>query len=199
MNWLMDRIPGINKIKLTPKTIQKRMGIFGDSGVMGLLIGIVIGILAKYSVTKTLQLGVSTAAVLVLMPRMVSLLMEGLTPISEGANELVQKHFPGRNLYIGMDSALAVGNETVLSASLLLVPITLLIAVILPGNHVLPFGNLATIPYMIAIMAACRIPRRHFPDAGWWDRGHHLEPVHRFLGCSTGYGFRKSCQLQPSR
>ncbi len=121
---------------------------------MGLLIGIVIGILAKYSVTKTLQLGVSTAAVLVLMPRMVSLLMEGLTPISEGANELVQKHFPGRNLYIGMDSALAVGNETVLSASLLLVPITLLIAVILPGNHVLPFGDLATIPYMIAIMAA---------------------------------------------
>ena len=154
LNWLMDRIPGINKIKLTPKTIQKRMGIFGDSGVMGLLIGIVIGILAKYSVTKTLQLGVSTAAVLVLMPRMVSLLMEGLTPISEGANELVQKHFPGRNLYIGMDSALAVGNETVLSASLLLVPITLLIAVILPGNHVLPFGDLATIPYMIAIMAA---------------------------------------------
>lgn len=49
LNWLMDRIPGINKIKLTPKTIQKRMGIFGDSGVMGLLIGIVIGILAKYS------------------------------------------------------------------------------------------------------------------------------------------------------
>lgn len=41
-----------------------------------------------------------------------------------------------------------------LSSALLLVPITLLIAVILPGNTTLPFGDLATIPYMIAIMAA---------------------------------------------
>ena len=67
---------------------------------------------------------------------------------------MVQKHFPGRNLYIGMDSALAVGQEAVLSASLILVPFSLLIAVILPGNHVLPFGDLATIPFMIAMMAA---------------------------------------------
>src|SRR5699024_2108198 len=63
LNWIMDRIPGINRIKLTPKTIQKRMGIFGDSSVMGLLIGLIIGVLAKYSIAKTLQLGVSTAAV----------------------------------------------------------------------------------------------------------------------------------------
>lgn len=154
LNWIMDRIPGINKIKMTPDTIQKRMGIFGDSSVMGLLIGIVIGILAKYSVTKTLQLGVSTAAVLVLMPRMVSLLMEGLAPISEGANNFVKSRFPGRDLYIGMDSALAAGNSTVLSSALILVPLTLFIAVIVPGNHVLPFGDLATLPYMIAVMAA---------------------------------------------
>lgn len=154
LNWLMDRIPGINKIKITPKTVQKRLGVFGDASVMGLIIGIVIGLLAKYSFAKTLRLGVTTAAVLVLMPRMVSLLMEELTPISEGANDFVKKHFPGRNLYIGMDSALAAGNETVLSSALILVPITLLIAVILPGNSTLPFGDLATIPYMIAIMAA---------------------------------------------
>lgn len=154
LNWIMDRIPGINKIKITPETIQKKMGIFGDSSVMGLIIGLIIGFLARYSLAKTLQLGVSTAAVLVLMPRMVSLLMEGLTPISEGANKFVQSRFPGRDLYIGMDSALAAGNSTVLSSALILVPLTLLIAVVLPGNHVLPFGDLATLPYMIAVMAA---------------------------------------------
>lgn len=157
VNWILDRIPGINKIKLTPETIQKRMGIFGDSSVMGLLIGIIIGILAQYSVTKTLQLGVSTAAVLVLMPRMVGLLMEGLAPISEGANKFVSSRFPGRDLYIGMDSALATGDSTVFSSSLILVPLTLFVAVILPGNSVLPFGDLATIVYMIAVIAAvCR-------------------------------------------
>lgn len=154
INWVIDRIPGVNKIHWTPETIQKKLGVFGDSSVMGLIIGLVIGLLAGYDVTKTINLGISTAAVLILMPRMVALLMEGLQPISEAANTLVQKKFPGRNLYIGMDSALAVGQEAVLSASLILVPISLLIAVILPGNTVLPFGDLATIPFMMAVMAA---------------------------------------------
>lgn len=154
INWLLDRIPGIKNIHWTPETIQKRLGIFGDSAVMGLIIGLIIGALAQYDLTKILNLGISTAAVLILMPKMVALLMEGLQPISEAANTLVQKKFPGRNLYIGMDSALAVGQEAVLSASLILVPVSLLIAVILPGNSVLPFGDLATIPFMLAVMAA---------------------------------------------
>ena len=42
-----------------------------------------------------------------------------------------------------MDAALTVGHPTVMSTSLLLVPISLLLAVILPGNQVLPFGDLA--------------------------------------------------------
>ncbi|GGL57106.1 PTS galactitol transporter subunit IIC [Sporolactobacillus putidus] len=154
LNWLFDHIPGINKIKLDPETVQKRLGVFGDSTVMGVIIGLIIGILAKYPIGGTLQLAVNTGAVMMLMPRMVALLMEGLTPISEGANDFVQKRFPGRNLFIGMDSALAVGQSSVLSSSLILVPLTLLIAVILPGNKVLPFGDLATIPFMIALMAA---------------------------------------------
>ncbi|MCT4403795.1 PTS galactitol transporter subunit IIC [Leuconostoc falkenbergense] len=154
INWLLDRIPGVKNIHWTPETIQKRLGVFGDSAVMGLIIGIVIGALAQYDLTKILNLGIITSAVLILMPRMVALLMEGLSPISEAANDLVQKKFPGRNLYIGMDSALAVGQEAVLSASLILVPVSLLIAVILPGNRVLPFGDLATIPFMLAVMAA---------------------------------------------
>lgn len=154
INWVLDRIPGVKKIHWTPETIQKKLGVFGDSAVMGLIIGIVIGALAQHDLTKILNLGITTSAVLILMPRMVAILMEGLSPISEAANTMVQKHFPGRNLYIGMDSALAVGQEAVLSASLILVPVSLLIAVILPGNRVLPFGDLATIPFMLAVMAA---------------------------------------------
>lgn len=184
INWLLDRIPGINKIKITPETIQKKMGIFGDSSVMGLIIGIVIGILARYPISKILQLGVSTAAVLVLMPRMVSLLMEGLAPISEGANKFVSSKFPGRDLYIGMDSALATGNSTVLSSSLILVPITLFLSVILPGNNVLPFGDLATI--CIHDCSNCRsMPRGYFPYNYYRKYKYYCEPIYCFLGSSA--------------
>ncbi|MFD1449062.1 PTS galactitol transporter subunit IIC [Oceanobacillus profundus] len=151
-NWLFDRIPKFNKLEANPEAIQKRMGIFGDSTVMGVLIGIVIGILAGYNVTEILQLSVQTGAVMMLMPRMVSLLMEGLSPVSEAAGNFVKKRFPGRDLYIGMDSALSVGHPAVLSASLIIVPITLFLAVVLPGNTVLPFGDLATIPFLICLM-----------------------------------------------
>lgn len=151
-NWVFDRIPGFNKLKANPEAIQKRMGIFGDATVMGVMIGIVIGILAGYNVSEILQLSVQTGAVMMLMPRMVALLMEGLSPVSEAAGNFVKKRFPGRDLYIGMDSALSVGHPAVLSASLIIVPVTLFLAVILPGNTVLPFGDLATIPFLICLM-----------------------------------------------
>lgn len=152
LNWLFDRIPGLNKIRLDPESVERRLGIFGDNTVVGFLIGVVIGILAGYDIGGILYLGVATGGVMLLLPRMVSLLMEGLSPISDAATEWVREKFPGRELYIGMDSALAVGHSTVLAASILLVPITLLLAVILPGNTTLPLGDLATIPFMISLM-----------------------------------------------
>lgn len=154
MNWLFDRIPVVKNWKGDPQTIQEKLGIFGDSMVMGVLIGLGIGLLAQYDVKALLQLGVTTGAVMMLMPRMVALLMEGLTPISQAANAFVKKKFPDRELFIGMDAALSVGDPAVLSSSLLLVPITIALAVLLPFNNTLPFGDLATIPFVVCLMAA---------------------------------------------
>ncbi|NBJ68142.1 MULTISPECIES: PTS transporter subunit IIC [Clostridia] len=152
LNYVFDRIPKFNKLEANQESIQKRLGVFGDSTVMGVIIGTIIGILAGYDIKAILNLAVQTGAVMLLLPRMVALLMEGLAPISEAAGTFVKKRFPGRDLYIGMDSALAVGHPGVLSASLLLVPITLFLAVVLPGNKVLPFTDLATIPFIVALM-----------------------------------------------
>ncbi|MFA0441285.1 PTS galactitol transporter subunit IIC [Vibrio sp. 10N.286.49.C2] len=153
-NWLFDRIPVVKDWKGDPETIQEKLGIFGDSTVMGVLIGLGIGLLAQYEIKELLQLGVTTGAVMMLMPRMVALLMEGLTPISQAANAFIKKKFPDRELYIGMDAALSVGDPAVLSSSLILVPITIALAVVLPFNNTLPFGDLATIPFVVCLMAA---------------------------------------------
>lgn len=152
LNWLFERIPGFKDIEADPESIQKRFGVFGETTVMGLIIGIIMGLLAGYSMSDTLNLGVTLAAVMMLLPRMVALLMEGLTPISEAANAFVKRRFPGRELNIGMDSALSVGHPAVLSSSLILVPITIALAFILPGNKTIPFGDLATITYAVCLM-----------------------------------------------
>jgi PTS system galactitol-specific IIC component len=158
MNWVFDRIPGVRSWQADPEAIQRRFGVFGESIVLGLVLGILIGLAGfgfdqpRADSIAILKLGVNLAAVMLLLPRMVAILMEGLIPVSEAARDFVQRRFPGRKLYIGLDSAIAVGSAAVIATSLLLVPITLLIALILPGNRVLPFVDLATIPFIVCMM-----------------------------------------------
>ncbi|OOM14376.1 PTS galactitol transporter subunit IIC [Clostridium saccharobutylicum] len=151
---VVGKIPGIKNLKADPETIQKRFGVFGEPMMMGLVLGIILGILAGYGVDKILQIGVSMAGVMFLMPRMVRILMEGLIPVSESVREFLQKKNFGkdRNLTIGLDAAVAVGHPAVIATALVLVPITLFLAVILPGNQVLPFGDLATICFYVAFI-----------------------------------------------
>jgi PTS system galactitol-specific IIC component len=156
VGMLVAKIPGINKLNADPDSIQKRFGIFGEPMIMGLILGCFIGLLASYNPGKIFQVGISMGAVMLLMPRMVKILMEGLIPISESARSFLQKRYGDREIYIGLDAALAVGHPSVMSTALLLVPITLFLAVILPGNKVLPFGDLATIPFYIAFVVGSR-------------------------------------------
>lgn len=153
---LVEKIPGINKLNADPESIQKRFGIFGEPMMMGIILGIILGTLAGYEVSEIFNVGMSMGAVMFLMPRMVKILMEGLVPISEAVRDFLQEKYEGRDLYIGLDAALATGHPSVLSTALILVPITLFLAVILPGNKVLPFGDLATIPFYVAFIVCFR-------------------------------------------
>lgn len=152
LNWLIDKIPGLKSIDINTENIQKRLGIFGEPVLMGLFLGVILGLLAGYNVKGVTQLGVTMAGVMLLMPRMVKILMEGLLPLSEGAREFLSKRFKGE-FYIGLDSAIAVGHPAAIATALILVPITLGLAAIIPGNRVLPFGDLATIPFMVAMIS----------------------------------------------
>lgn len=154
LNWVFDRIPGFNKIDVNPEKIQEKFGVIGDPTLIGFVIGLIIGGLAGYTVPQMLTLGVQMAAVLIIMPKMVSLFMEGLTPLADATKEFTGKYLGGQEVNIGMDAALVVGNSSVMSTSLLMIPITLLIGVLLPGNKVLPFGDLPTIVFALALMVA---------------------------------------------
>lgn len=150
MNWLLDKIPGINKINWTTEKIQQKLGIFGEPMMMGLIIGGLLSAVAGMSVADILTTAVSIAASLVLIPRMVSLLMDGLIVISEAAQEFMEKRFEGREIHIGLDAALGIGHPFVLSLGLLMIPITLVLAFILPGNKTMPLADLTALPfYMI--------------------------------------------------
>ncbi|WP_040213444.1 PTS galactitol transporter subunit IIC [Clostridium polynesiense] len=154
LNYLLDKIPGINKINFTVKDAKKYLGFFGEPMIMGLILGGVIGALAKYDITKILNVAVNMSAVMVLIPKMTSLFMEGLMPISEAAKKFTKEKFKGRNFLIGLDAAVVVGNSEVITTSLIVIPLTIALAVILPGNRVLPFADLAVVPFRVALVVA---------------------------------------------
>ena len=122
--------------------------------MLGLILGCILGLLARYDLAAILNLGVNMAAVMVLIPKMTSLFMEGLMPISEAAKKFTSEKFKGRKLYIGLDSAVIVGNQNVITTALILTPITIALAAILPGNRVLPFADLAVITFRVAMIVA---------------------------------------------
>ena len=160
LNWVMDRIPGINKIELNTETFEKRFGVFGEPVILGLIIGLVLGIVAYYNagdfgvvLTKVLQTGMTLAAVMLLLPRMVKILMEGLLLVSDAAQEFVRKRTGDRELLVGLDSAILIGHPAAISSSLILVPIAIILSIILPGNRVILFADLAVIPFIVAMTA----------------------------------------------
>lgn len=159
INWLIDRIPGLRDINLDTDVIQKRFGVLGEPVILGLVIGIVLGLIgfwplpAAEMITKTLKTGINLAAVMLLLPRMVKILMEGLIPVSEAAREFVQRRAGNREINIGLDSAILIGHPAAISSALILVPIAILLSVVLPGNRVILFADLAVIPFLVAMAA----------------------------------------------
>ena len=149
LDKLYDKIPGFNKIKLDGDTIQEKLGFLGDPISLGLILGALIGILAGYKPNEVVILAVNMSAVMFLLPRMVRILMEGLMPLSEDAKKFMAKKFPGKEVNIGMDAAIATGSPMVISAALIMIPVTLLLAVILPGNKMLPLVDLSTLPFFM--------------------------------------------------
>lgn len=153
VNKVIECIPGVRNIDINVDKLQKRFGVFGEPILVGTVLGAAIGALAGYDVAKTLQTGITLGAVLVLIPKMAALLMEGLMPLSESASSFVSKRFKNRGkIYIGLDSAVGVGHPVCLTVSLILVPLSVFLAVILPGNTVLPMADLAVFPYIFVLV-----------------------------------------------
>ena len=152
INWVLDKIPGFSKLDIDAEGLKKKFGVLGEPLVLGVIVGALIGALAQLDIKKILFLGVTMGAVMELIPRITRLFIDGLMPISEKTQEVVKKKFNGKKVYIGMSPALVIGHPTTLVVSLLLIPVTLGLAVVLPGNEFLPLASLAGMFYVFVMV-----------------------------------------------
>jgi PTS system galactitol-specific IIC component len=152
LNWVVDKIPGLRDIHWDSESLQKRLGVFGQPIVMGAILGLLFGLIAYGFDTRVLTLAVQMAAVMLLIPRIIAIFMEGLTPLSEAARAFMQKRFSDREFYIGLDSAILIGHPITITAGIILIPVTLFLAAILPGNTTLPAADLAATAFFVAMV-----------------------------------------------
>lgn len=133
-------IPSTKKIDAA--ALKNKIGFFGETSVIGLIIGTGIGIFGKYSISKALLVGIQAATALTLFPMVTKLFLTALTPLSDATNKFVRKNFPGREIVVGLDWPLIAGNPELWVVAVITIPFIVGFSLVLPGNIVLPLASL---------------------------------------------------------
>ena len=161
LDWLMDRIPLINKIDIRvgeDSQSSKWGAILGSPILIGLFVGALLGLLTKQSYVVILQMATELAAVMFLMPRMVGVLMEGLSSLGSSVRTYIKDKTSGdeeKEVLIGMDVALGLGDPTAIAVSVLIVPVIIGLAFVFPWVIFFPIGTISGICYTAVYAAMC--------------------------------------------
>ncbi|HPJ00410.1 MAG TPA: PTS transporter subunit IIC [Enterococcus sp.] len=147
-NMLMDKIPFLNK-RADTNALKKKIGMFSENSVMGFIIGLGLGLAAAYGISGSLNLAIQVATALALFPMISKLFMQSLSPLADAMSEFMKKRFKDREVYIGLDWPILAGRSEVWVTAILLVPVFIGFAILLPGNQVLPLASI--INYSIAV------------------------------------------------
>ncbi|MCI9477875.1 MAG: hypothetical protein HFI21_02600 [Lachnospiraceae bacterium] len=150
-NKLFDKVPFIRDSNITADAIKDRLGVLGEPGIIGFILGIVMGLLGGYSIPDALNTGIKLGAALYFVPLSTNILIQGLNETTSVLTEWVKRKFKDREIYIGLDGVVLAGMPENLAVGLLLVPIALLVSLILPWNTVLPIGMLSVGFILVAI------------------------------------------------
>jgi PTS system galactitol-specific IIC component len=147
---LFDKIPLVNKLNWNPGASESKASALGQPMVLGFFLGIFLGVLAGYDFKKTAELAVQVAAVLFVLPQCGSLIGSAMNQVSEALRERLANRLKGRSLVIALDTGFLMTNASVMATGLILMPIALGLAFVVPGNRMIPAGDL---PNLISIFS----------------------------------------------
>ncbi|WP_392565411.1 PTS transporter subunit IIC [Utexia brackfieldae] len=145
---LLRKIPALNK-PMDAAVLRERLGVLAENHVIGFLLGVMFGVIAGYPLSTILLLGVQAATALMLFPMISKLFMQALSPISEAISDYMNRRFAGRKLFVGLDWPFMGGSNEIWFTVIIAIPFTLIWAVILPGNKILPFAGIINIALVV--------------------------------------------------
>lgn len=157
VNKIFDVIPGLRDVDVDMDWLERKLGVFGEPCFVGFIVGLFLGIITRQPIEIILQTAIGISAVLILIPRMVSIMMEGITPIGNAASAFMKKHMgEDAELWIGMDVALGLGDPACVTCTAICIPITIAFAFLIPNMTYFPIGVLTIVCYttVFCVMAS---------------------------------------------
>ena len=146
-------------MKADPESFKKKLGFIGEPMTLGLMLGLIIGIIGNFKHLgelaawgEIMSCGIATAAVMAVFPKVSSIFAGSFGPITE-ASKKTARGTKGE-WFLAVNDATGYGESATLISGIMLMPITLLMAFILPGNQTLPMLDLVAIPYIIQPIVA---------------------------------------------
>lgn len=160
--WILRKL-GYKGNKFNGENLSGKLGAFGNTITIGLIVGFIIAILGsinKIGQASTwggiLTTALTVAGVMIIYPNVSSLFVKGLVPLSNSMNERVSKGSgKGRKYFnVAMDPAIFFGHSSNLTAAMILIPIVFLISLFLPGNKIMLLADIPAMPFMTAVIIA---------------------------------------------
>lgn len=151
-NKIMDLIPAVKNNNFTPEKISKKIGIFGEPAVIGLIVGMFMAIITKQDITSIFSIGMGVSASIVLIPHTIKIFLDGVGALTQGAQAWAgNKLGEGHKVYIACDMAMSVGSPVVITINSLMIPLAVAFALLVPGFRYFPTGLMGGIIYMVGI------------------------------------------------
>jgi PTS system galactitol-specific IIC component len=156
IKWILKKLK-LDRITLNPEQLREKFGFWGEPVTIGLLIGLAVSLIAKWqflgeleSWATVLKTAIVTGAVMAIYPSVSGLFVKGLIPITQTLNARMRSgEMTRKNMYIAIDPAVFFGEEATIATGLVLIPIMLAFAILLPSNIVLPLADLPAIPFAV--------------------------------------------------
>lgn len=153
---------GLNRIAITPNGLKKRFGVLGEPTFLGAILGVFIGILGNLTDLFTfkawgqiLQFAIQLAAVMTIFPLVTKIFADAFVPLANeiDAHRKAQDAKEGtisnkKQWFLVVDDGVGYGETTTILSGMILIPIMVAIAFLLPGNRTLPVVDLIALPYM---------------------------------------------------
>lgn len=160
-NHILNKL-GADKVQWNTETLQRKLGTLGEPTTIGFILGLILGLVGNATRLNTLEgwgesftVGIATATVMAVFPKIADIFASAFATLTDASKGSAGSDGDDKRVwYLAINDAAGYGEPATILTSLLLIPIIIILAIILPGNQALPLVDLVALPYMMQVIVS---------------------------------------------